>query len=331
MPRLTTRGPVSRPNTSILRAQCAPRAAKPVSPQPQRPQPMLGAEPRWHGRTRLLPWARPARIENLVFSIYAAAEGRPPRRGPVAPHRQHACRSRCGRPHRRGAQGAAAMITLADLRTLDSPAVAQTASCTAAGAPAPLVTASQAAQLGAALSDNAVITVPDFLNYARLINTGQAGALVGLAGGMGGFARAGIAASPAVLGNLPRAARKDFWVVAEALVRFDLSLIPASFRGTVMLHSYLTDFAIVFEQSHFVRAFFRIAGRVSGRDCTPSSFRSRSAASRGGESPPRRSPSSRLRPGRWPGRPWLRRAGSRPWPTHAHRGFFQPSGRHADP
>lgn len=105
------------------------------------------------------------------------------------------------------------------------------------------------------------VTAPDFLNYARLLGTGQAGAVIALAGGLVPAGIAGITASPAVLASPLRAAKQDFWVVAEVLLRFDMALLPASLpRDTpILLHPYLADFAFLFERRDFIATFFRLA------------------------------------------------------------------------
>jgi hypothetical protein len=125
------------------------------------------------------------------------------------------------------------------------------------------MTAWQAAALPAdllgQLGARAAVGVPDFLNYARLLNTGQAGALMQLAGGPMAAGVAGLAATPAVLAHPLRTAQQDFWVVAEALLRFDMALVPRAFRGTALLHSYLADFAFVFNRRDLVARYFQLA------------------------------------------------------------------------
>ena len=159
------------------------------------------------------------------------------------------------------------MIRLRDCRTMDRDGFTRHAETFANGrGPAGddgtglCMTAWQAGALAAAtverLGGRAVAVVPDFLQYARLLNTGQAGALAALAGGMGCAAAAGLKAMPAVLRSPLRTARQDFWVVAQALLRFDLALLPAAFRGSVLLHSYLADFAFAFDRRDLLGAHF---------------------------------------------------------------------------
>jgi hypothetical protein len=103
-----------------------------------------------------------------------------------------------------------------------------------------------------------IVTVPDFLNYARLLNTGQAKAVALLPGS---FSTSAVSAALAGIGsmkNIPRLAQMDFWAVAESLLRYDLALVSRGFRGTICLHSHLTDFASVFEREDFLRTFFRL-------------------------------------------------------------------------
>lgn len=109
------------------------------------------------------------------------------------------------------------------------------------------------------------VTAPDFLNYARLLNTGQAAAMLRLSGSSGRGLKAGVGATPVLLRRFAGAAKTDFWVVAEVLLRYDLSLLPASYSGPVLLHGYLADFAFLFEQRDLVTRFFQSGGnRATG-------------------------------------------------------------------
>lgn len=108
---------------------------------------------------------------------------------------------------------------------------------------------------------DSVVVVPDFLNYARLLNTGQALPMLRLPGSLVRSFTAGLRASPPLLANPLRAAGQDFWLVAEVLTRYDLALLPRQFRGFAIVHSYLADFAFAFEQRAFMSAFFSASAR----------------------------------------------------------------------
>jgi hypothetical protein len=109
--------------------------------------------------------------------------------------------------------------------------------------------------------DRLVVTVPDFLNYARLLNTGQARTLMNLPGSAAKSMVAGMAAGIPSMPKLLRLAKMDFWAIAGVLLRYDLQLLPRDFAGSVCLHSHLTDFACAFEREDFIRMFYKLAGR----------------------------------------------------------------------
>jgi hypothetical protein len=83
------------------------------------------------------------------------------------------------------------------------------------------------------------VTVPNFLNQSRLLAAGRYGEVLkqmGLSGGM----LAARAATPVLLRD--RAA--TFWVAAMGLLGAGLQAVPVDFQGTLLLHTYLTDFAL---------------------------------------------------------------------------------------
>jgi hypothetical protein len=153
-----------------------------------------------------------------------------------------------------------------DLRTLDAAAAA--AHLEAGGTDGAYVTAWQLAAMPGNVwqqqQERLVVTVPDFLNYARLLNTGQALAVASLPGSLARSAISGILAGFGSAGNIRRVAKMDFWAVAEVLLRYDLALLPKQFSGSVCLHSHLVDFAAVFEREDFFRTFFQLAGDRAG-------------------------------------------------------------------
>lgn len=114
------------------------------------------------------------------------------------------------------------------------------------------------------LAGRLVVTAPDFLNYARLLNTGQAAALAQLPGAVSRSLMAGGAAGVRMLPALPRLARMNFWAIAQTLLNYDLSLLPSQYEGPVLLHGHLADFAFAFEQETFVRGFIKKTGTRGG-------------------------------------------------------------------
>ena len=110
-----------------------------------------------------------------------------------------------------------------------------------------------------------VVVVPDFLNYARLLNTGQARAVLGLSGSMARTLAAGVRAGLGVCTRPLKLARQDFWIIAETLLRMDLALLPSTLEGAPrLLHPNLADFAFAFDQRDFMRRVFRLAGAGGG-------------------------------------------------------------------
>ena len=133
-----------------------------------------------------------------------------------------------------------------------------------APADAAIVTAWQAARLAGknSLPADTVIVIPDFLNYARLLNTGQAATMLKLSGSMGKAMPPGVAAALSTARTPLAAAGMDFWVIARALLTYDMALIPSAFAGSILLHSYLADLAFALNRRQFVVAFFRACKRV---------------------------------------------------------------------
>ena len=119
----------------------------------------------------------------------------------------------------------------------------------------------------ARLQGGVMVVAPDFLNYARLLSTGQARAMLELPG-PGSLARALSAGVRAGLGVITRPlalARQDFWTVAEVLLRYDLALLPAHLAGAPrLLHANLSDFAFAFERRDFARRATALLGAGGG-------------------------------------------------------------------
>jgi hypothetical protein len=81
--------------------------------------------------------------------------------------------------------------------------------------------------------------------------------MIGLAGSTGKALAAGIRAGFVTAGKPHLAIKQDFWVVARALLEYDLALLPKNSCRAVMLHSYLVDFALAFRRDDFLKSFFR--------------------------------------------------------------------------
>lgn len=102
------------------------------------------------------------------------------------------------------------------------------------------IAAGQLRVLGDAGVDTAMMTVvvPDFMNYARQLNSGHAVSFLGSLGakptfGMGIQAIRSVAAQKGV----------TFWAVAQSLLAADLARLPGGFNGTILLHSFIADLA----------------------------------------------------------------------------------------
>jgi hypothetical protein len=107
------------------------------------------------------------------------------------------------------------------------------------------VAAPQVAALMDAGVDTAAMTVvvPDFMNYARQINSGHAARFVRNLGvrsvfSMGMRAMRSAAADRGV----------TFWTVARSLLAADLASLPWDFDGTILLHSFLVDLGVALDR-----------------------------------------------------------------------------------
>ncbi len=105
------------------------------------------------------------------------------------------------------------------------------------------------------LSPRLMVMVPDFLYYARLISTGQAAHIIKLPSSTRSLIQSAIACVPAGIAGFPGLARGHFWSGAEALLTYDLGLLEKSFKGEVLLHYNLSDFAWLFEKQNFLQSF----------------------------------------------------------------------------
>lgn len=126
---------------------------------------------------------------------------------------------------------------------------------------------SQCRRQGAAaeLAAKVTVVVPDFLQYARLAGLGRAPEILRLPGSVGAVAAAGMACIPTGLQIFPKLATGDFWAGALALTRYDVALLGRNFRGDVLLHPNLADFACFFDKADFLRKFFSMTKKCAAR------------------------------------------------------------------
>jgi predicted dehydrogenase/nucleoside-diphosphate-sugar epimerase len=83
------------------------------------------------------------------------------------------------------------------------------------------------------------VTVPDFLNQSRLLSNGHYGEVIKQMG-FGGVTAAFRVATPLLASERS----PNFWVAAMGLLAAGLYAVPPEFPGTILLHGYLTDFAL---------------------------------------------------------------------------------------
>lgn len=83
------------------------------------------------------------------------------------------------------------------------------------------------------------VTVPDFLNQARLLSMGRYGEVLRQFS-LPALVRALTTAGKAFL----RERQANFWVAGMGLLRAALEQVPDGFQGTLLVHGYLTDLAL---------------------------------------------------------------------------------------
>ncbi len=88
-------------------------------------------------------------------------------------------------------------------------------------------------------SERLRVTVPDFLNEARLLSTRRYGEILKRMS-LGGIMVAARAATPLLI----KERAPTFWVAAMGLLGAGLESMPTEFQGTILLHGYLTDLAL---------------------------------------------------------------------------------------
>lgn len=104
------------------------------------------------------------------------------------------------------------------------------------------------------------ITVPDFLGQSRLLSAGRHGEVLKQMG-LGGIMRAAQAATPLLMSE--RA--PTFWVAAMGLLGAGLQGVPTQFEGTLLLHSYLTDFALSLKRLDMLEKLLVMCRKVRPR------------------------------------------------------------------
>jgi predicted dehydrogenase len=109
-------------------------------------------------------------------------------------------------------------------------------------------------------SEGRRVTVPDFLSQSRLLSNGR---YLDVVRGMGlrGILRAGL-----MVGTVVAAQRKlTFWGAALGLLAADLEKLPPDYDGTILIHPYLTDFALALRQYDMLERMLRASRRVRPR------------------------------------------------------------------
>lgn len=111
---------------------------------------------------------------------------------------------------------------------------------------------------GQSVADERVsVTVPDFFNQSRLLSTARYAEVLRQMGA-GGVVMAIRAAAPVLAGE--RA--PNFWVAAMGLVGAGLHAVPTQFRGTLLLHVYLTDLALTLRRFDVLERMLGICRRM---------------------------------------------------------------------
>lgn len=109
-------------------------------------------------------------------------------------------------------------------------------------------------------SRNIMVVVPDFLAYARQISTGQPAQIARMPQSIADVGLSALSCVPTGIKKLSHLVKGDFWAGAEALLSYDLGLLRG-FSGTTLLHSNLTDFALLFNRRDFLQNFARRASK----------------------------------------------------------------------
>lgn len=88
-------------------------------------------------------------------------------------------------------------------------------------------------------SERLRVTVPDFMAQSRLLATGRYREVLSQMG-----VRGMLAAARSAVTLLPSERGPSFWLAATSLLAAGLQPVPRTFRGTLLLHGYLTDLAL---------------------------------------------------------------------------------------
>jgi predicted dehydrogenase/nucleoside-diphosphate-sugar epimerase len=125
-----------------------------------------------------------------------------------------------------------------------------------------LITPAQLVALGDGVGtgERLRVTVPDFLQQSRLLSAGDYRQVVKEMG-LGGTARATMTAAPLIA--VERGA--TFWVAAAGLLGAALHAVPADFRGTLLIHGYLADFAFALRRLDMLDRLLAICRRTRPR------------------------------------------------------------------
>ena len=105
-------------------------------------------------------------------------------------------------------------------------------------------------------SDRLWVTAPDFLAYSRLIAAGGAWAALRSMGRHGTLV-AGLTVLPLILGQRG----VTFWTGVKGLLAAAIAMLPRSFRGTILLHGYVTDLALGLGRLDLLRGLLTLIRR----------------------------------------------------------------------
>ena len=104
------------------------------------------------------------------------------------------------------------------------------------------------------------VTVPDFLQLSRLLWAKQYLQLLGEMGIKGVFSGGWVA-----LPELIKERGVKFWVGVMVFLAAGLARVPSSYRGSLLLHSYVTDLALALERRDVLERMLKICRRLRPR------------------------------------------------------------------
>jgi len=106
------------------------------------------------------------------------------------------------------------------------------------------------------------VTVPDFLKEARLLSSGR---YVQFLRELTWRELHGLLAG--ALARVVRDRAPTFWVASVGLLGASLAQVPTTFRGTLLVHSYLTDLAVTLDRTDVLELMVRLCRRRCPKAC----------------------------------------------------------------